>query len=516
MAEIIKHHLLSSLEKHKHNDALSIGKNTWSYEQLFSPVIQLRTEFSLLFDGQQAIGVLADKSLLGYQCIIAAFIAGKTYVPLNVDYPVQRNAHIIDQAQIATIIVSPNCEQQAKQIFDELDGKVNVVLLRDNQQQTTIEHIACSEETEHNSMITAQTAYVLFTSGSTGKPKAVPISDQNIDSYLSAITKQYHFKTTDRFTQFFAFTFDLSIHDMLVCWLSGACLCPADKMGLLMPLQFAKKQRITVWFSVPSLAQTAKDLLKKRFSRFRLADIRYSFFCGEALPTNIADDWLIITHDKPVINLYGPTEATIAFTAFEHSKEKTNNNSVVSIGKTFGENSCAIFDTNGCQLTDHQSGELCLSGPQVFDGYLNSDKQFNEVFYSTNNQGKTIKWYRTGDIVSKLNDGNIKYHGRNDRQVQLKGFRVELQEVEHHLGKILPNTNIAVVAYSTLGNEEHNVLTAFVQNQKHTEAEILSLCNDVLPYYMIPENIVFLPNFPHNDSGKLDYKELRIIAKQHN
>lgn len=282
-----------------------------------------------------------------------------------------------------------------------------------------------------------------------------------------------------------------------------------------MPLQFAKKQRITVWFSVPSLVQSAKDVLKKRFNAFRLPDIRCSFFCGEALPTTIADDWLAVTENKPVINLYGPTEATIAFTAQQHSKSDKNTQAVVSIGRPFGNNTCAIFDETGSKSHPGETGELCLSGPQVFTGYLNQQKPHNEVFHTTKENGELINWYRTGDVVSKQKNGNIKYHGRNDRQVQLKGFRVELQEVEHQLRCILPDTTIAVIVNCDNEDQQATTLTAFVKGPNSCEKKLHSMCHQTLPHYMVPEHFVFLQDFPYNASGKLDHNQLKQIAKEH-
>lgn len=518
MSRVIKKLLLEALSTYPDNSALSISGEEYSYQQFLSPVIALIKSIQNSLESQQVIGVLANKSLLGFQCIATAFIAEKTYVPLNPQYPVERNAEIIKQSGITTLLVDASCKTTALAINDYLQKSIELIIL-DSSKSEGIKYDHNPVEQKNKVQVISQpiepdTAYLLFTSGSTGKPKGVPISDNNIASYIDHILQEYQFVEKDRFSQFFDFTFDLSLHDMLICWKVGACLCPVNKSGLLMPLQFARQQSISIWFSVPSLALIAKDLMRHRFKKFKLDKIRYSFFCGEALPVQLAQDWLQITQNAPVINLYGPTEATIAFTAYEFQSNIEAQNSVVEIGLPFGENKCQIMQADGKQCTTGEQGELCLNGPQVFVGYLNREDLTSAAFHiEKQSNGQLIDWYRTGDTASQLEDGNIIYHGRKDRQVQVKGFRVELQEVEHILRKITSVGTLAVIAYPLNSIGEAVGLTALTSKSDIDEEKLLTECKKYLPNYMIPGQFISIKKFPYNVSGKLDYKQLQKIAE---
>ena len=495
MARFLQSLLLKAYDNYLDHTALSLGKDSYTYAQLLEPAMQLAC--ALQSKQGDVIGVLADKNLSGYQAICAVMLSGKTYVPLNTAFPAQRNAEIIRQSGANTVIVAAdNHDFDLEGIATALDATVDWLVMpqRPTQAGQTTRPVVVHD--------TDASAYVLLTSGSTGVPKAVPITDANIASYVQQMRAAFDFSPEDRFSQFFDFTFDLSLHDMLMCWDSGACLCPGGHSARLMPLHFARKQNITVWFSVPSLALTAKDMLGEKFTQFALPDVRLSFFCGEALPVQLAQDWQAITAQAPLINLYGPTEATIAFTAQTWDAELESYNGIVPIGHPIGENRCAILDTQGQTVA---RGELCLAGPQVFNGYLHRPDLEQITFFK---DATGLDWYRTGDLCEYAADGGIVYLGRLDRQVQVKGYRVELQEVEHQLRKITGSASVAVVPYPTNAIGEPTGLTAFVSPCGLSETDLIQQCQRSMPAYMVPQYCLFLKVFPYNSSGKLDHKSL--------
>lgn len=500
--------LQNALTRYPQNAALSLGSSTYSYAELLANLESTITDTLSLCGHTGSLAVLADKSLNGYRAVAGALLSGQTYIPLNVKYPDARNLAILKRSGTSMLLVDAAFEAVATRLNEQLDSALDILVIghNDDQALTSVLHRTQREQPVSRDTRFDNLAYLLFTSGSTGEPKGVPISNRNLQAYLENIQSVFEFNQDDRFSQFFDFTFDLSVHDLMVCWQHGACLCPPSKAGMLMPLHFARSAELTVWFSVPSLALTAKDLLGNKFSEFTLPSLRCSLFCGEALPQTLAQQWQCISNG-PLINLYGPTEATIAFTAHEYSDADADY-SVVPIGKPFGNNQIALLDGTG---ETQSKTELCLAGDQVFAGYWLRDDLTEKAFHYRPDE---TPWYRSGDVASLRDDDVLIYHGRADRQVQVGGFRVELQEVEHVLRNLTDRGELGVIAYPVSDIGEARGLIAFVRGDALDTQAIQSACQQDLPNYMIPSDIVALDELPYNANGKLDYKQLYQVAEQ--
>lgn len=507
--------LLQEVEKkYSQNAALSIGKTEYSYQVVFSELV---TQLDLLqerISSHRVVSVLADKTLDGYRAVAGAFLSGKTYVPLNAKYPGSRNIAILEQSMATMLFVEASERDKALALNNEIGGYLDVVVFGHEKGGALVIDFISAEQNrfdDSDELANDGLAYLLFTSGSTGQPKGVPISFDNLNAYLENIKNVFEFSESDRFSQFFDFTFDLSVHDILVCWMNGACLCPPDKSAMLLPLHFAERAQLTVWFSVPSLALAAKDLLGDKFNKFRLSSVRCSLFCGEALPQTLAKDWKSIVQG-PLINLYGPTEATIAFTAHEYTALDDGFN-VVPIGRAFGSNQVMILDATGSCAP---KAELCLAGAQVFQGYWQRPDLSADAFHNAKPTDTVIadRYYRSGDLVSRNGSSVLIYHGRRDRQVQVGGFRVELQEVEHTLRSITNLGELGVIAHPVTEVGEAKGLIAFIGDTELDTDVVQANCKEHLPSYMVPNKIISMTQLPYNANGKLDYNKLREFANQ--
>lgn len=524
--------LLSLLEdswkKFPDNDALQVNADCYSYQRLFTAAKVIANQIQLLASEADSVLVYSKKSFIGYANILSCFFAQKTYIPVNHSFPVAKNCEIIQQSLATTMIVDPSCIEELTPILDHHESPLSILLVdvveQDFDTSLWPQHnfYFLKSEFKDNTQTTNQTksmqkkpAYLLFTSGSTGKPKGVPISEENLLNYLENIHPLFDFNESDRFSQFFEFTFDLSIHDLFVCWSCGACLVAANEFAKLMPLHFAQRNELTIWFSVPSLVSSAQTILKHKFNELQLPTLRHSLFCGEALPSSLAKDWHEINPQSTIVNLYGPTEATIAFTHYRWNPTQPSDSPVVPIGKVFGSNKTYILDESLKPVSKGQQGQLFLAGPQLAAEYWQNTENTNASFKIIAVNGKTEIIYQSGDLVSESNSGQINYHGRVDHQVQLRGYRVELQEIEHVIRQLTATNQVAVIPYPLSNEGEALGLVAFYTSRLIDVNQLQLEIASRLPDYMVPAEFLLEEKLPVNSNGKIDRIELQKRAQAH-
>jgi acyl-coenzyme A synthetase/AMP-(fatty) acid ligase/acyl carrier protein len=262
-----------------------------------------------------------------------------------------------------------------------------------------------------------------------------------------------------------------------------------------MPSSYVVEQRITCWFSVPTLAYQMR--LQKDLSPGAFPGLRHSLFCGEALPTLIAKEWALAAPNSIVENWYGPTEATIACSRFTLTDEPVSDDTV-PIGKAFA----------GMELLI-QDGELLLAGAQVASGYLN-DPEKTAASFITLADGKAA--YRTGDRVELGEDGNMRFLGRVDNQVKVRGYRIELGEIESTLREASAGLNSVALAWPG-GAEIATTIVAALETDAADTVSIKNTIRATLPEYMLPSMIFCVPEFPKNASGKMDRKALGDVLQ---
>lgn len=357
----------------------------------------------------------------------------------------------------------------------------------------------------------AELAYLMFTSGSTGAPKGVGISHANVCAYLEAIGRRLELGQEDRCSQFFDLTFDLSVHDLFVTWAAGACLVTPSRTDLLMPQRFVQKHGLTVWFSVPSLAIHLRRLALLRPGT--LPGLRWALFCGEALPTAVAREFQAAAVRARLVNLYGPTEATIAFTEFTVDPAAADHElgAVVPIGRPLAGQEVVVVDAALRPVADGTVGELCLGGDQVASGYWQDPATTASRFVTLDVPGRgSRRWYRTGDLARWDDAVGLRFHGRVDRQVKVRGYRVELQEVEEAVRVAAGVDAVAVIPWPRDADGGAQGLVAFIVGAA-AAIDVRAACGRVLPEYMIPTELHGLTELPLNHNGKVDHAQLQQI-----
>ena len=486
-----------------------IDGESWSYAELLTAAHQIASQFPEAREGehQPITAVMAQRHISSYAGILAARISGHAYVPLNVNHPFKRNATILRKSGAQRVVCGDLAVDNLQSILSAAtlpDDTSAIIKCGDDKANYRLQPSAdFSRQPTDKEDSVSDLAYILFTSGSTGNPKGVPIRNSELEAYLEAVRPIVDVQAGDRFSQTFDLTFDLSVHDLFVCWENGATLVVPSEKELRMPSAYIRTQGITCWFSVPSLAYQIR--LQEDLTPGAFPGLRLSLFCGEALPTVVATEWALAAPNSRVENWYGPTEATIACSRYVLCDAAIDDDTV-PIGTAFARMELLVLDQDLAPCPEGDPGELFLSGAQVASGYLNDPEKTHASFLTLPVSGKLA--YRTGDRAVLGANGNVRFLGRVDNQVKVRGFRIELGEVEAALRSASAGKNPVALAWP--GGAE--IATSIVAALETNTADIPAIqrhVSAVLPDYMVPSMIFCVPEFPKNASGKVDRRALR-------
>lgn len=343
--------------------------------------------------------------------------------------------------------------------------------------------------------------YIIFTSGSTGEPKGVQITRDAAIMFTDWLKNDYGFSGNEVFINQAPFTFDLSMYDVLSTFVTGGSIV-LNKAELFKDpdafLARIKKYNCTVWFSTPSFVFIY--LRHPEFKKENLPSLKTFLFIGEELPNRTPKVLLQLFNESRVLNAYGPTEATVATTLIEITNEIIEKCPSLPIGYAMPGSKLWIDNKE----TGSKEGELIISGDHVSIGYF-KDPELNAKKYFMH-EGKRA--FRTGDLA--WYEGDVLFFtGRNDDQVKMHGFRIELTEISFALCK--HEAVSEAVSIPLKRNTEVKKIVSYVILKKDaivSKEELIQFLEKSLPYYMIPGDIVIVNEFPYNNNHKIDKKKL--------
>ena len=503
----IQQYLLESFKKYHGYNALFTYNTYYQYNQLEELSCKIADTILSIEYAQQPVIIIGSKSFYTHAAICGTIISGSYYSPLNETFPLERNLSIIKLSKAKTLLLDYTDFSCYEDILNNING-YNIICPDEHYEFLTnkfTNHTFFKAENYNNNFFNVDindTVYMLFTSGSTGVPKGIKITHFNLSSYIQAFIKRNSVTHQDKIMQMNDLTFDLSIHSIFLSFLFGACLYIPDNNSKINPNKFINTNEITHILMVPSSLAIMKKLRLLKSSSFQ--SIKYLAFCGEALPFNNAVLMAEAAPNAKLENIYGPTEATIACTYFEfnkNTKELPEYTGSMPIGKAYDGMEVFLIDENK-NIINNGMGQIVLSGNQLAKGYINNEVQTKEKFIKIDNKN----CYLTGDIGRWVN-GELVFLGRNDAQVQIKGYRVELYEIENALSKIDGIISCAVIPTPVNSISYENTAAFIVAKNINTEFLKKELL-EKLPPYMVPNQYVILDNMPLNSNGKIDRNQL--------
>jgi amino acid adenylation domain-containing protein len=513
--ELLHTGFLRSADRWPERPALVVSGRSVTYGALrrHAQALAATIQRHMGFHEPMTAAVLADRSLTAFAGILGCLLSGRAYVPLNPNFPVARTRQMLRRAACRLLIVDDAGEAQLPELLDHVDPVLVILPARVDVQALVAswpEHtflgasqIESDAAWRHTPQSADNLAYLLFTSGSTGIPKGVMVTHDNVTHFVQAAVKRYGITAEDRLSQMFDTTFDLSVFDMFVAWHQGACVCCPSRTTLWNPGAFIQEQRLTVWFSVPSAALLMNRLGALKPGRYPL--LRWSLFCGERLTADIAMAWVAAAPGSTVENLYGPTELTIACTAYRWDPCRSPaecEGGVVPIGYPLPGMYAVVVDEHGIEVPPGDAGELLMVGPQRSPGYWRDEASTAKAFAQV--VGWAEPFYRTGDRVSRSADGGpLRFLGRLDHQVKIRGHRVELGEVESVLLEVPGVESAAALGWPTTSAGAQGI-AAFVTGHGVEPTDLRKALRLKLQEYAVPHTIHVLPTLPLSANGKVD------------
>jgi len=456
------------------------------------------------------VALLQHRGISLLTAILGVYKAGGAYLPLDPRHPVTRQAQVVRESGVRWALGDNELLAALKQAvlgpsWDNAPELIN------------FDHCVQEGGRDQNPPapnLPESLAYVLYTSGSVGRPKGVLVHHAGMMNTLNAKIDDLKLTANDRVAQTASQCFDISVWQLLTIPLVGGCVQFFGDDVIHTPEQLLNelsRERVAVFETVPSLLSV---MLNTKSANARslpaLPSLRALMLTGEATPPQVCREWFA-HYSIPIVNAYGVSECSDDSTYFWLYESPKPEMTLLPIGAPLPNARVYILDRHLHPVPVGVCGELFLGGIGVGRGYLHDPAQTAERFVPDSFSGASgARLFRTGDIARYLPDGNVEYLGRVDHQVKVRGFRVELGEIEETLLQHDKIREAAVVAGS---NESLVGYVSTPSPESLRPGELRSFLKERLPDYMVPSAFAVLEDLPHNANGKIDRKRLPPVQE---
>jgi amino acid adenylation domain-containing protein len=458
------------------------------------------------------VGVFSRKDVDAVVSIYGVLKAGCAYVPIDTRMGPNKVAAVLSDADLAALILDPALSQKLQALITS-DLCPWLVEASSHGNILSFPRRAASSPTFSAD---SPLAYILYTSGSTGVPKGVQHTHASALAFVSWAATEFGISSSDRLSCHAPLHFDLTTFDLFVSVLTGACVVLIPDDIAIFPREVAsliETEKITVWYSVPfALIQ----LLQHGNLGDRQLSLREVFFAGERFPPAQLRELAAVLPGVGLTNFFGPTETNVC-TYHRLAPEDVTSDEFCPIGMPCPYDTIIVVDETGHKVAAGQVGELLVGGASVMTGYMNRPELNERVFVTRpTDEGKTERFFRTGDLVTSPEDGPMRFHGRGDRQVKVRGFRIELDEIEAALANC--SGVVAAAAWIEQSNSSFAEVRAAVSVDPAyaapTSDELIVQIRRHLNQAAVPARAAVLQDLPRTINGKVDYDALAKLLRE--
>ncbi len=446
------------------------------------------------------IAVFMPKNSWAILSFVGVFKSGNFYVPLDVKSPIERISKILES--LNTPFVITDIEHKKHLLLLGYKGTIIVV-------EEAVSISLSKENSKNLTNITQQVVdvdpiYSIFTSGTTGNPKGVLISHKGVVDFIEWAIETYSITNKDRIGNQVPFHFDVSTLDIYSMLVAGATLYIIPENRFVFPIkliEYVNEHQINSVIWVPSVLNSISNF--NTFATIKPTCLTKVLFAGEVMSNKHLNYWRKNYPTAMYSNLYGPTETTVIATYYIVNRS-FKDNEPLPIGKACKNIQTLVLTEEGILQRNGELGELYVRGSTIALGYYNDTENTKLAFIQNplHNAYPDIV-YKTGDLVSENEHGELLFVGRKDSQIKHMGYRIELGEIETAIMGVEGVQN-ACVLYDPI---QHKIVAFFISNKSNIE--IRKALRVTLPKYMIPTKWIQKERFPLNVNDKIDRAELR-------
>ncbi len=437
------------------------------------------------------VGVLFDREVWNTVAELGVLKAGGAFVPFIPDYPDERVDFCMNDGGIRWLLTS----EKLKAERTGLSGKDYRVLALDELLE------GGAGEAEAVEVHRGDLAYCIYTSGTTGRPKGVMIEHGNIANYVHRNEKSLeimHYAAPGRVCLALAsFSFDVSVVEAFVPLCNGNPVVIATEEEIHTPALLAKLIEENGVDGMTCTPTYLLNLLDIPDTREAIRRITFFDIGAEAFPAQLYERLRTLRQDSVILNVYGPTEATMGCSA-----ELMTGDAVVTVGPPIANTAFQVVDPFGNPLPVGIRGELIICGDQVGRGYVNLPEKTAAAFFTRDG----MRAYHSGDLAAWTGDGKIRIFGRVDNQIKLRGFRIELDEIEKVMSEY-PGVKLGAVAVQKHSGVEY-LVGCYTARGEVSPEHLKAHMQEKLPEYMVPQALIQIEAMPMTASGKVDRKAL--------